>query len=194
MGKRIEFEITPGACIGGAVMLLVLPLRWVFAAAVAAAVHESWHYLALRLCGGRVYRIRIGAGRTVMDTEPLQRFPELLCAAAGPLGSFSLLLAARFFPAAALCGLIHGVFNLLPVFPMDGGRILRCGLELAFPGAEGNVLRGIEGAVFCVVLCIGVCAVVRLRAWMLRLIFLTAVAANGIVRKIPCKESKLGVQ
>ena len=133
MQKRIEFDIRPGACIGAAVLLLLLPLRWVLAAALAAAVHELWHYFAIHLCGGRIYRIRIGAGKAVMETEPLQRSREMICAAAGPLGSFSLVLFARFIPVTAICGLVHGLFNLLPIFRwMAAGS---CGVfwKLPFP-------------------------------------------------------------
>ena len=51
---------------------------------------------------------------------------EAICALAGPLGSFSLLLISEYFPEAAVCGLIQGAYNLIPVYPLDGGRLMRC--------------------------------------------------------------------
>lgn len=154
MRRRIEWEITPGGFVGGALLLLVLPLRWILAAGLAAAIHELGHYLAIRLCGGKVYRIRIGVGRTVMEAEPLQPVRELICAAAGPLGSFSLLLVAKYVPAAALCGLIQGLFNLLPLFPMDGGRIVRCMIESIFPLNADKIIDYIQNWLFLLIMCV----------------------------------------
>lgn len=143
-------EITPGACFAGVIMLLLLPLRWVSAAVFAAAVHEFWHYGAIRLCGGMVYGLKIGTDGVVMDTEPLNGWKELVCAAAGPAGSFFLLLGAKYWPAAALCALIQGGFNLIPLYPLDGGRVLRCGLANLFPHLSGKTLRMTEGVIFLI--------------------------------------------
>lgn len=183
MQKRIEFDIRPGACIGAAVLLLLLPLRWVLAAALAAAVHELWHYFAIRLCGGRIYRIRIGAGKAVMETEPLQRSREMICAAAGPLGSFSLLLFARFIPVTAICGLIHGLFNLLPIFPMDGGRIMRCILKIAFPRNAEKVIHYTQRGMLVLILCACIYGVLRFQVWVLSFVFMVVVLAKLLSEK-----------
>lgn len=150
MARRVEVEITPGACISWALMLLILPLRWVLGVILAAAIHELWHYAAIRLCGGDVFGIRIRAGGAVMLTAPQTGGRELLCAAAGPFGSFSLLLAAKYLPVTAVCGLVQGMFNLLPLFPLDGGRILRGGIEILFPNDSARVSACAESA--CMVL------------------------------------------
>lgn len=55
---------------------------------------------------------------------------ELLCVLAGPAVSFSLLALARFFPRIAICGLVQGIYNLLPIYPLDGGKALRCMVSL----------------------------------------------------------------
>lgn len=117
-------SITGGACIWACILLLVLPLRWVAAAIVAAAVHELCHLLALSLLGIRVFGINIGGRGAVLQTDSLSDRDELICAMAGPLGSFLLLLFAKWLPRIALCGLFQGLYNLLPVGNLDGGRVV----------------------------------------------------------------------
>ena len=128
MGRRIE--VTAGFCVFWAFMLLVLPLRMILAAGVAAVFHELCHFLAIRLSGGAVLSVKIGAGGMEMETLPMTAGRELVCALAGPLGSFLLALLYPIFPLLAFCALVQGCFNLLPIVPLDGGRALRCAVTL----------------------------------------------------------------
>lgn len=122
-----------------AMMLLLLPLQWVLAAALAASVHECCHYLAIRLLGGRVYGLRLGMNGAKLELEPLQPVKELIASLAGPLGSALLLFAAKWAPRTAVCAFFHCACNLLPLFPLDGGRALRSGLYAIFP--QGRAQR-----------------------------------------------------
>lgn len=121
-----------------AAMLLVLPLQWVLAATVAVAFHEACHFIAIRLLGGRIYGLRLGLGGAKMEVEPMPPQTEAVAALAGPIGSALLVLLARYAPRLAICGFIHCLFNLLPLFPLDGGRVLRGLLALFFPSGRAE--------------------------------------------------------
>lgn len=118
---QVEF----GGYLVLALCLLCLPLRWVMGILLASAVHELFHLASLRVLHVKIHGVRIGAGGVVIRTEPMAGMTEAICALAGPLGSFSMVLIAEYFPEAALIGLCQGTYNLLPIYPLDGGRVLR---------------------------------------------------------------------
>lgn len=121
MSDKTQVAVTAGLCLLGALWLLTLPLPWIAAFLCSVAIHELFHILAVKLCGGKIYRIRLKAFGAEIETSPLNWWQEMICTMAGPLSGFALLLFARNFPRIALCGLLHSLYNLLPLFPMDGG-------------------------------------------------------------------------
>ena len=123
---NIRFVVSPSACILAAMMLLLLPLRWIICALIAAVFHEFCHALAVHLCGGSIEALTVGDRGVVMHADALQPGKRLICILAGPFGSLLLLLFMRWLPRIAFCGLVHAAYNLLPIYPLDGGRVLRC--------------------------------------------------------------------
>lgn len=137
-----------------AVLLLFLPLKWLLAAVFAAAIHEAGHLIVIAVVGSGVNGIRIDARGIRIDTIVMQTWQEWICAAAGPAASFSLLFLSHMFPRLSVCGVIQGVFNLLPVFPSDGGRMLRCILRWMIPG-KADIISACLGLLVMGILLIG---------------------------------------
>lgn len=118
-------QIEAGACLLGAMCLYLLPVQWVLGALTAGVVHEIGHLMVLAWIKVPVYSITLRGMGAKIETGPMTPGQELICALAGPLCSFSMLFLCGIFPEAALWGLVQGLFNLLPLYPMDGGRVLR---------------------------------------------------------------------
>ena len=193
MGQKIR--ISGPAFVWLALLTLVLPLRWIAAAIFAAAFHECCHVLAIRICGGRIDGLRITERGASMKTVMLSKPQELLCALAGPLGSILLILTAEFTPRLAVCGMFHGLYNLMPLYPMDGGRVLRCAAELAFGEEMSERVCFWITRIFCVVLLTGgLYAFFVLRVGLFPLLLAGFVICRANIRKMPCKEKDLAVQ
>ena len=142
------------------------PLWQYWAAGTAGALvfyacllaHELSHSLLARRQGLRVDGITLWlfGGVSQLAQEPRSARGEAVIAAAGPLTS--LLIAAGFLAAAqfirpglyadlaawlAVINLSLGVFNLVPAFPLDGGRLLASVLW----ARSGSRQRGVHQAV-----------------------------------------------
>ena len=188
-------HISAGLCIGLALFLLLLPIQWILAAVLAAGFHELCHAGMIRLCGGRILSVRIGVNGAVMETEPMSTGKELLCALAGPAGGLLLILAARWFPRIAVCGVIHSLYNLLPLYPLDGGRALQCGMELLFPPAVAKrICDGIGQVLIICILAMGCYGTFFLKLGLVPLILALGLWQKTGIIKIPCKQRQPSVQ
>lgn len=175
-----------------ALMLLILPVQWVAAAVFAGAFHELCHYGAVRLCGGSVIRLQAGISGARMEVRGLGTWGELFSALAGPVGSLLLLLVARWLPRTALCGGFQGLYNLLPVYPMDGGRALQCGAALVLPEHLAEKVCSILGW-----LCLGGLMLMGFYGTFFKgLGLLPLILSSSILlrSKIPCKPGRFSLQ
>jgi Zn-dependent protease len=140
---------------------------------VCVVLHELGHcFVAMRygITVPRILLMPIG-GMAEFDGIPREPRRELLITLAGPAvnfvlaGALWLLLPAKLAPAddAALPSLAEaahflmqwnlamGLFNFLPAFPMDGGRILRALLALRMNYLRATFWAATTGKVLCVV-------------------------------------------
>ena len=184
----------PLFCIACAFVLLVLPINWLLSAAAAALVHEVCHILAVWILGGKIRKIHISVMGCRIDTGQMGNIKSILCILAGPTGSLSLLLLGRTFPRIAVCGFFQGCYNLLPIMPLDGGRVLQHILNLSCPNKTKIVMDWIRKVVG-----IGMLIAAALTAWLRQwdvypTVFCLIFCIGLVFRKIPCKENRIGLQ
>jgi Zn-dependent protease/predicted transcriptional regulator len=147
-----------------------------FIVAIFACVvlHEFGHILTARRYGivaDEVTLLPIG-GVANIDRMPEKPYQELLIALAGP--SVNVVIAALLFIAAgaidpitlshvedpkiglverlAVTNLFIAIFNMIPAFPMDGGRVLRAGLAMWVDWDKATRIAAQIGQAFAFVL------------------------------------------
>ena len=139
-------------------VLMLLPLKLVIAWGLSVFFHELSHWIAIKLTGGHVSRICIKFSGIQMFTSPLSNFQELVCAAAGPIGSLLLfVLCYKYVPLLGVFSLIHSLYNFIPLFPLDGGRIIHSLIAIVF---KGHYLNEFSNAFDCTVSALLIIAVI----------------------------------
>lgn len=141
-------------------------------------LHELGHVLAARWLNIEARDIILSPVGGLARIEAMEDYPkkEILVALAGPMVNF--VLAATLFiylyfiasgdwnfePYAALAYLsfpailyfllfinvLLFLFNLVPAFPMDGGRILRAALSLKFDPLKATYMASVIGRAFAI--------------------------------------------
>ena len=127
-----------GLAVGSMVTYVYL-LTWQFAVLIMVSLffHESGHIWAMKRCGLKtkgIYFIPfMGAAAVSEDTFGTRR-NEVYIAIMGPIWGFALAVVtligyyvtdnALFAAAAGWMAMIN-LFNLLPINPLDGGRIMK---------------------------------------------------------------------
>ena len=188
-----EFMIRGEVFLLLALMILLLPLRWVIAFVTAAMWHELCHAAAVYLCGGMISRVTVSGFGAIMDSRLSTTAQELVCTLAGPFGGLILLLFAPVFPRLALCAAAHSFYNLLPMLPLDGGRALRCILQLLIPRHAAAICTGVQWGTRIFVFCITAYFVLAWNLGLLPLLLIVRLLLPNTA-KTPCNKALKAVQ
>ena len=188
MGHKpaVHISVNTSTYLLFAALALLVPLRLLTAWMIAVIFHEACHWLAVKLCGGEVFVISVGVGGAIMESSPLPEGKALIAIFAGPLGGFILAAFGNIFPMIALCSFLLSLYNLLPVYPLDGGRALKILVN------HSVVFYVIQRTVIFLLVCIGIYACFLLKLGVLPLLITGGLWFKS--RKIPCKEGVCGVQ
>jgi Zn-dependent protease len=196
------FLVFRGVIAGG----LLSPPKILLVVSVFGCVllHELGHALMARRFGIGTHDITLYPIGGVARLEQMPRAPgaELLISLAGPAVNFAIaagLLPLLFLGGAGLSSrsmlglfleylvsinLFLGLFNLVPAFPMDGGRVLRAMLSNWLGRLRATVIAARIGRVLAV--CFGVAALFvtgnPIHVALAGFIYLAAQAEEGQVR------------
>jgi Zn-dependent protease/Tfp pilus assembly protein PilF len=147
---------------------VALASLWLAGFVLCVLLHELGHALAAKLVGVEVKSIVIWllGGFTRLGRVPEKPQHRLLISAAGPLVSLAIGLsciavylvfpafmmmsnleiqAIRLFLSLGIINLMLFVFNLLPIYPLDGGNILHALMETFFGKSNANWITMLVG-------------------------------------------------
>lgn len=161
------YGIAGGLAGGGAVA--AQSIAFIIAVFACVVAHEYGHVLMARRFGiatRDITLLPIG-GVASMEKMPERPSQELLVALAGPavnvviavllfaglgtgisainLGDLQVWSTQEFLQRLAAVNVMLVLFNLLPAFPMDGGRVLRAVLAMAMPRAKATRIAATIG-------------------------------------------------
>ena len=191
----VQVDVEPAACIFLALLFLTIPAPWIISAATAASIHELAHIGAVCAAGGRIYSVRIRSHGAVIESSQLTSGWELVCVLAGPMASLLLGCTVCLIPKIALCSMVQGLFNLIPVLPLDGGRALYCMTKMIFSPETGEkVCNTIEMIVFILIIAAAFWLFFTL-GWGVGVFWgILLLLSRTIAGKIPCKDRRFAVQ
>lgn len=120
----------------------------------SVALHELGHSIVARAKGGYIHEIVLYpfGGAAKISNIPKRPVDEIMVALAGPAVSLILAVLFRQIELLWFLGYLNGMlffFNILPVFPMDGGRVLRAALTLKKGRLEATRIAATVGKYFC---------------------------------------------
>jgi len=197
---------------GGGIELGLTELAIVVAVFLIVVIHELAHALVARTFGSRTREILLlpVGGIANIDRIPERPAQELAVAIAGPAANIVLAIAlalalalagADFFPSnvpdlasvgaqllwinIALAG-----FNLIPAYPMDGGRILRALLAMRVSRERATLVASKVGRIIAVAFVVfgalynPMLAVIGVIVWVLAHQELAAVTLRSLLRGV----------
>jgi Zn-dependent protease len=169
--------------LGGGLETVLFSLGLLFAVFGCVVLHELGHALMARHYGIRTRDITLYPIGGVARLERMSERPweELWIALAGPavnvviaLGLLAILMAGgvllgnvagSFLTSLMLANAILVGFNLLPAFPMDGGRVLRAFLAMPLGRLRATEIAATVGVVMAVLFGVGYLVLGRAVPW-----------------------------
>ena len=134
-----KFEVSPFATIFVLLTLMTHSYKLFFIFFMITFIHELGHVVMAKILKLKITKIKllaIGFNAEIEDIDYTSSIKEFLVAIAGPLTYFISLYLLRYmytidfisynaYTQALIVNKYTLMFNLLPIVPLDGGRILK---------------------------------------------------------------------
>lgn len=171
-------------------------------------VHELAHVVAAQRAGGSVRAVTLMLLGGVSEIERVPSGgPEARMAIVGPLASIGIGLASLgisfvlgmtaplvrlFFHYLFVTNLVIGIFNLLPAFPLDGGRVLRAVLLRRFGQVRATRMAALASKIIAVMLL--VFGLLTKNLLLAMIAFFLFVAGDAEARETIVREALRGIR
>lgn len=127
---------------------------------ITVTIHECSHILMSKILNMNLEKIvftPIGEIAVIENFESFEKWKRLLVTAAGPLVNLILYFIFDFFQTESAmlykkANLSIALFNLLPVFPLDGGRIVQILLDFKIKRVVTDMIVLNIGKIICCLL------------------------------------------
>lgn len=197
--KGFDFVVKPSFWLLAAVSFIAKS-GWLFVLyTLSVLIHEFAHFFVAKKCGYTCKNVCLSAFGAVLygDFDDVEPSSAIKIAIAGPLSNVVVvvLVVATWwiYPSSygvtenlAICNAVLALTNLLPCYPLDGGRVLaavlqkKCGYEKSIK--IGRVVAVVVGCVFFAVFLAGIFLKINLYSCGLFGFFLV-VASSGETKK-----------
>lgn len=148
--EKERLSIGAGALLLGALIYCTASFSELASILAPVIVHELGHILTLRLYGLRIRRVRADLRGLCIEYGGLCEPPgHAVSALAGPAAGLAYAFAASFFARrsgnealtlSAGVSTLLSLFNLLPILPLDGGRVFSILVTQLLGGRRGEKL------------------------------------------------------
>ena len=163
--KSLKITMHPLFLVLGVILFFLGEIEIFIIYSISALVHEYGHFLVASKLGYRMIKIRLmpfGA-ELFGNLDSFDSRDELYIALAGPITNFIIVTIIlglwwlkpemyNYTSEILKSNLVMGIFNLLPIFPLDGGRVILCFLSKKMPRPNAAKLVKYITKVFAILL------------------------------------------
>ena len=153
-----KYRISPLTLMLMAAFIVIDGSWFALYAVLCALWHQSFHIIALKILGGSTRSVTVSQYGIGLKTTQLSYKHEAAVALAGPLASLAAFVffaaLARFFIFSevtvflTISNLAVFAVNVLPVYPLDGGRAMHCFFCMKFDMQKAGRLTKIISVIF----------------------------------------------